>query len=67
MTQTISLELPGDLAQFKLPAAVDHRLTELLDRQDVGQTLTQQEQAEAEGIIDLAEMLTLLSLKAQKA
>jgi len=46
---------------------VDERLQDLLDRQDRGETLTASERKEAEGLVDLAEMLSLLSLRAQKA
>ncbi|MHB1081559.1 MAG: hypothetical protein ACYC67_19350 [Prosthecobacter sp.] len=69
MSQSIhlDLELPGDLARFKLPAGVSERLTALLDKQDSGQTLTDQERAEAEGLVDLADTLTYLGLKARAA
>ncbi len=67
MDVLIKLELPPDLEQFKLPAGVDERLQDLLDRQDRGETLTASERKEAEGLVDLAEMLSLLSLRAQKA
>ena len=42
-------------------------LTALLDKQDSGQTLTDQERAEAEGLVDLADTLTYLGLKARAA
>lgn len=66
MTQAIQidLELPGDLARFRLPAGVNARLTELLDKQDAGQGLTDQERSEAEGLVDLTDTLTYLGLKA---
>jgi hypothetical protein len=64
MTVTIEVDLPNDLAQFRLPERVAARLHDLLDRQDAGQPLTEQERAEAEGLVDLAEFLTLLRLRA---
>ncbi|MDZ4286422.1 MAG: hypothetical protein U0984_00595 [Prosthecobacter sp.] len=69
MSQAIhlDLELPGDLARFKLPVAVNARLTDLLDKQDSGLELTDQERQEAEGLVDLADTLTYLSLKAKAA
>lgn len=69
MSQVIQLdlELPGDLSRFHLPAGVNARLTELLDKQDAGQELTLQERSEAEGLVDLADTLTYLSLKARAA
>lgn len=69
MSQAIhlDLELPGDLARFQLPAGVNARLTALLDKQDSGQALTEQERNEAEGLVDLADTLTYLGLKASAA
>ncbi|MDI1310591.1 hypothetical protein [Prosthecobacter sp.] len=69
MSQTIhlDLELPGDLARFKLPQGVNERLMSLLDKQDSGQELTDQERREAEGLVDLADTLTYLGLKAKAA
>ncbi len=69
MSQSIhlDLELPDDLARFKLPAGVNERLTSLLDKQDSGQALTDQERREAEGLVDLADTLTYLGLKAKAA
>lgn len=67
MTLTIDVELPNDLARFQLPAAVQDRLQELLDRQDAGLPLNAAERSEAEGLVDLAELLTLLKQRAEKA
>jgi hypothetical protein len=66
MTVTIDLDLPSELARFKLPGAVAARLQTLLDRQDAGQPLTPQEREEAQGLVDLAEYLTLLRLRAER-
>ena len=66
MTTTLELELPGDLGRFRLPAGVAARLQELLDRQDSGQPLTTREREEAEGLVDLADLLTLLRLRAER-
>jgi len=63
----IDLEMPEDLAQFKLPQAVDERLQSLLDKQDRGEDLTATERLEAEGLVNLAELLSLLRLRAQSA
>jgi hypothetical protein len=66
MAHTIQLRLhaPGDLGRFRLPAGVQRRLNELLDRQDRGTPLTAAERGEAEGLVELAEMLSLLKLRA---
>ena len=66
MTLTLEVDLPDDLARFRLPEAVAARLQTLLDRQDSGQPLTLQEQEEAEGLVDLAELLTLLRLRVER-
>jgi hypothetical protein len=66
MTMTLEVDLPADLARFRLPEAVAARLQDLLDRQDSGQPLTKQEQAEAEGLVNLSEFLTLLRLRAER-
>ena len=62
----INIELPADLERFKLPEGVNQRLQELLDRQDRGDELTHAEQQEAEGLVELAELLSLFRLRAQR-
>jgi hypothetical protein len=63
----IELEVPDDLSRFQLPVGVDARLTQLLDRQDRGSPLSAAERLEAEGLVDLAELLALLRLRAERA
>ena len=63
----IELELPDDLARFRLPPGVNGRLQELLDRQDRGIPLSEAERQEADGLVELAEMLTLLRLRAEES
>jgi hypothetical protein len=62
----LEIEMPAALDQFKLPTGVNDRLQALLDRQDRGETLTALEHREAEGLVELAELLSLLSLRAQR-
>jgi hypothetical protein len=62
----VDVELPAELAQLDLPKGVDRRLQQLLDKQDRGDALTPDEAAEAEGLVDLAELLTLLRLRATR-
>jgi hypothetical protein len=62
----VELEVPDDLARLRMPAGVQQSLTELLDRQDTGTTLTDAEWQEAEGLIDLAELLSLLRLRSER-
>lgn len=63
MTEVI--EIPVSLTYFQLPEAVQTRLQFLLDRQDAGEELTLAERNEAQGLVDLAEFLSLLSLRSQ--
>ena len=63
----IELEIPTDLEQFRLPAGVQQRLQALLDRQDQGTALTPAERQEAEGLVNLAGLLSLLRLRWQRA
>ena len=51
---------------LRLPAGVQQRLTELLDKQDTGTTLTDAERHEADGLVDLAELLSLLRLRSER-
>lgn len=67
MSLTLDVDLPADLARLRLPAAVASRLQSLLDRQDGGHALSADERAEAEGLVDLADLLTLLRLRAERA
>jgi hypothetical protein len=62
----IQLEVPDDLAKLQLPEGVQHRLDELLDRQDGGETLSAKERREAEGLVALAELLSLLRLRTER-
>jgi hypothetical protein len=68
MSQTVlvELEMPAELESFRLPEGVHRRLQELLDRQDRGTPLTADERAEAEGLVELAEMLSLLRMRAER-
>jgi len=62
----VELEVPTDLDKFQLPKGVDERLQDLLDRQDRGEELSAAERTEAEGLVDLAELLSLLRLRTQR-
>jgi len=60
------IEIPIELTQFQLPQAVQNRLNLLLDRQDEGYPLSLLERQEAEGLVELAEFLSLLSLRSTR-
>jgi hypothetical protein len=66
MTLMIDLDLPDDLARFRLPQAVAARLKALLDRQDEGDILTATEREEAEGLVEVVEFLAWLRLRAER-
>ena len=68
MSQVVAIKLsvPDDLARFRLPEGVNARLQVLLDRQDSGQRLTVAERKEAEGLVNLAELLSLLRLRVER-
>ena len=60
------IEIPLELTRFQLSPAVQSRLQFLLDRQDEGYTLSQTEQQEAEGLVELMEFLSLLQLRSTR-
>ncbi|CAC5344622.1 MULTISPECIES: hypothetical protein [Planktothrix] len=60
------VEIPLELTRFQLSPAVQSRLQFLLDRQDEGYTLSQAEQQEAEGLVELMEFLSLLQLRSTR-
>ncbi len=64
--QVVEIEMPATLSQFKLPPGVNQRLQQLLDRQDGGERLSDDERREAEGLVDLAEFLSLLKLRSNR-
>jgi hypothetical protein len=68
MSQAVDfqLELPDDLPRFHLPEGVQHRLDLLLDQQDRGVPLSDDERREAEGLVNLADLLTVLRLRAER-
>lgn len=60
------IEIPAELTPFLLPSAVQNRLQFLLDRQDAGELLTDEERQEAEGLVELSDFLSLLRLRSQR-
>lgn len=64
---SIEVPVPAALLGFKLPAGVQRRLTALLDRQDSGTPLTSAERREAEGLVEMAEFLSLLKLRSKRS
>lgn len=65
-TSTVSIEMPISARPIKLPKGVNDRLQTLLDRQDRGDKLSPAEKREAEGLVELAEMLSLLRIRTER-
>ena len=63
---TVEIEMPDGWEDFKLPEGLHRRLQDLLDRQDREQPLTPAEREEAQGLVDVAEWLSLLRLQARR-
>jgi hypothetical protein len=66
MSHTIQLEIPENLARFHLPKGVQHRLKYLLDQQDRGDPLSDEERSESEGLVALHDLLSLLRLRTER-
>jgi len=62
----VQVDMPTDLEKFQLPPGVNQRLQALLDKQDQDGPLTAAERQEAEGLVELAELLSLLRLRSQR-
>jgi len=63
----IKLELPKDWGTFRMPPALHGRLQDLLDRQDETGNLSAKERREATALTDLADMFSLMRVRAQLA
>jgi hypothetical protein len=66
-TVTVELELPQDWSEFQVPAALQSRLTDLLDQQDKSGHLDSAERDEAQALTELVDMLALMKLRAERA
>lgn len=62
-----TIKIPENLTEFRLPDAVHARLQFLLERLDEGETLQLIERKEADGLVQLAEFLSLLNLCAKRS
>jgi len=58
------MDLPSDWRNFRMPRALNRRLHDLLDKQDDGTKLTTAERGEAEALVELSEMLSLMKVRA---
>jgi hypothetical protein len=62
----IRIEMPVSPEKIRLPGGVDARLQALLDKQDRGDKLSAKEKKEAEGLVELAEMLSLMRIRSER-
>ena len=62
----VEIQMPDGWEKFQLPEGLHRRLQTLLDRQDQGKPLTPTEREEAQGLVDMAEWLSLLRLQARR-
>ena len=69
MTQPVFIEvnLPKDWKHFSLPPALNDRLQELLDKQDDAGKLSRKERREAEALVKLSEVFSLMRVRAATA
>ncbi len=63
----IQLDLPKDWRTFRMPRGLQSRLQELLDRQDQAGKLSRRERQEANALVELAEMFSLMKLRVRLA
>jgi hypothetical protein len=63
----LRIKMPGDLRQLRFPKALDRRLQQLLDKQSEHGRLSLPERQEAEGLVEMAEMISLLRLRTARS
>ena len=66
VTLAIEIDFPDEVAELTLPEGVSDRLQHLLDKQDDGVPLTDEERSEAEGLVTLSDMLSLMRQRAKR-
>jgi hypothetical protein len=63
----LQIPITSELARGRLPAGVAARLRSLLNKQSAGISLTRVERREAEGLVDIAEFISLLKMRIRRA
>lgn len=61
---SITIELSSQWKDMRMPSALKTRLNDLLDKQDGGAKLSVRERKEAEALVELSEMISLMRLEA---
>ncbi len=62
----VELTLPRDFRKLRFPRALNRRLQELLEKQSEKGKLTPVEREEAKGLVEMAETITWLRLRAER-
>ena len=62
----VELELPSDYRKYRLPKTFDRRLSALLEMRNVRGKLSASERKEADELVRLSELLSLLRLRAER-
>ncbi len=62
----VELELPADYRKYRFPKVFDRRLQTLLEQQNVVGKLSNAERKEAEELVNLAEFLSLVRMRADR-
>ena len=60
----IEVDLPKDWKHFSMPPALNDLLQELLDKQDETGKLSRKERREAEALVKLTEVFSLMKVRA---
>ncbi len=65
MGQSVLIELPlsKQWSRLRMPKALDRRLQDLLDKQDQQGRLSKSERSEAEALVEMSDMISLLKLR----
>ena len=62
----VQIPITSELAKGRLPSGVAARLQSLLDKQGASISLTRAERKEAEGLVELAEFISLLKMRIRR-
>ena len=66
-SRLVEVRVPDELGRCRMPEGVQARLQALLDQQDAGTPLTDAERSEAEGLVTIADFLSILRLRTERA
>jgi hypothetical protein len=67
MELLVKIELPEEMDFFRFPEALQARLEFLLNKQDRGEPLSDDERDEAEGLVEMADIVSTLRMRVELA